>query len=46
MLESPRVTTHTAVSALTADVMSGFWATVASNGSPYAMGPLSCLSVT
>ena len=24
----------------------GFWATVISNGSPYATGPLSCLSVT
>jgi len=23
----------------------GFWATVTSNGSPYATGPLSCLSV-
>jgi len=23
-----------------------FWATVTSNGSPYATGPLSCLSVT
>jgi len=24
----------------------GFWATATSNGLPYAMGPLSCLSVT
>ena len=27
-------------------ILVGFWATVTSNGSPYAMGPMSCLSVT